>query len=166
MTDTSYNPAAPPAAPPPSYDEVQAMSGGTPGYPGQPGAYPGQPGGYQGQPGAYAPYPPQEGFKYDGGPPYPAQPAYPGYPAQPGQAPYPTQPGAPYPYGAPAPGVYPPPPPGTAVYNPQGGVTILNRPNDDLSAAESQRRMRKIIVFFGTFVALIMVFYFLGKLLF
>lgn len=35
--------------------------------------------------------------------------------------------GASYPYGAPQPGPYPPPPPGTAAYNPQGGVTFINR---------------------------------------
>ncbi|XP_060570310.1 calcium-binding protein P-like isoform X5 [Ruditapes philippinarum] len=151
MADPNNPQAPPPAGPPPSYDEVQAMSGGQPGYP--PGA-----------PGPYPPYPAQDGFKYDGAPPYPTQPGYPGYPAQSSQVPYPTQPGVPYPYGAPASGMYGQAPPGTAAYNPQGGVTILNRNPAEIAAAH--RRNRKIMIYCGIFVAMTVAFYFIIKIIF
>ncbi|XP_060570308.1 calcium-binding protein P-like isoform X3 [Ruditapes philippinarum] len=152
MADPNNPQAPPPAGPPPSYDEVQAMSGGQPGYP--PGA-----------PGPYPPYPAQDGFKYDGAPPYPTQPGYPGYPAQSSQVPYPTQPGVPYPYGAPASGMYGQAPPGTAAYNPQGGVTILNR-NPDQERMMAIQRRKRIFIFFFIFVAISIFLYIITRWLF
>ncbi|XP_060570309.1 calcium-binding protein P-like isoform X4 [Ruditapes philippinarum] len=152
MADPNNPQAPPPAGPPPSYDEVQAMSGGQPGYP--PGA-----------PGPYPPYPAQDGFKYDGAPPYPTQPGYPGYPAQSSQVPYPTQPGVPYPYGAPASGMYGQAPPGTAAYNPQGGVTILNR-NPDTDRMLAIQRKRKIVMFIVSLIFVFIFIYFVSNMLF
>ncbi|KAL4225063.1 hypothetical protein ACF0H5_015757 [Mactra antiquata] len=154
MTDPNQPSAGAPTEPPPSYEEVQNMSGGAvPSYPTQNDVYPNQPVG-PGMP--QMSYPNQYDFKYDqygGAPQYPMQQNY-------GQTAYPMQQGMQYPYGGAPAGPYPPATGGQAMYNPQGGVTVQPM----LTNNQFARRRKIISIVFG-FVTLMVFIYILVRVI-